>query len=41
MFKTIIIAGTISAQGQLVRALTDGHVTISTGSQRLTGWPVR
>ena len=41
MFKTIIIAGTISAQGLLVRNHSDGRVTISTGSQTLTGWPVR
>ncbi len=41
MFRTIIIAGTVSAQGLLVRENTDGRVTISTGTQMLTGWPVR
>jgi sulfate transport system substrate-binding protein len=40
MFKTITIAGQIMAQGTHVRDHNDGRVTISTGSQLLTGWPV-
>ena len=41
MFRTITIAGTISAQGLHVRDHSDGRVTISTGAHLLTGWPVR
>ena len=41
MFKTITIAGTITAQGTHVRDHKDGRVTISTGTKTLTGWPVR
>jgi hypothetical protein len=41
MFKTIIVAGTITAQGTVVRDHHDGRVTISMGTQTLTGWPVR
>lgn len=41
MFRTIVIAGTITAQGTLVRDHHDGRVTISTGTQTFTGWPVR
>lgn len=40
MFRTIDIATRISAQGEVVRTLSDGRVTISTGSQLFTGWPV-
>ncbi|MBW6507317.1 MAG: sulfate ABC transporter substrate-binding protein [Rhodobacteraceae bacterium] len=40
MFKTIYISGHITAQGNLVSSHPDGQVTISTGNQRLTGWPV-
>lgn len=40
MFKTIKIAGQILAQGVLVQRLEDGRVTISTGNQQLTGYPV-
>ena len=40
MFKTIKIAGEITAQGTHVRDHSDGRVTISTGSQTLTGWPI-
>ena len=40
MFKTINVAGQISAQGEVVRTLPDGRITISTGLQQLTGWPV-
>ena len=40
MFKTIYISGHITAQGTVVSNHADGQVTISTGSQRLTGWPV-
>lgn len=41
MFRTIVIAGTITAQGTVVRNHHDGRVTISLGTQLLTGWPVR
>jgi len=40
MFQTITIAGQIQAQGTHVRDHKDGRVTISTGTQLLTGWPV-
>ena len=40
MFKTIRIAGQILAQGTHVRDHSDGRVTISTGTQTLTGWPI-
>ena len=40
IFKTITIADQITAQGTHVRDLADGRVTISTGSQLLTGWPI-
>lgn len=44
MLRTITIAGTISAQGLLVREYPDGRVTISVGAQvgalDVTGWPV-
>ena len=40
MFRTITIAGTISAQGLHVRDHSDGRVTINTGAHLLTGWPV-
>lgn len=41
MFRTITIAGTITAQGTQVREHNDGRVTISTGVQQFTGFPVR
>jgi sulfate/thiosulfate-binding protein len=40
MLTTITIAGAISAQGTKVQDHDDGRVTISTGVQRYTGWPV-
>ncbi len=40
MLTTITIAGHVSAQGTKVQDHADGRVTISTGQQRLTGWPV-
>ena len=40
MFKTIQIAGSITAQGIHVRDHADGRVTISTGTKLLTGWPI-
>lgn len=40
MFRTITIVGRITAQGLHVRDHGDGRVTISTGTQLLTGWPV-
>lgn len=40
MFRTITIAGTITAQGTHVRDLNDGSMIISTGLKMLTGWPV-
>lgn len=40
MFKTITNAGQITAQGTHVRGLSDGRVTVPTGSQHLTGGPV-
>jgi hypothetical protein len=40
VLRTIIIANHISAQGDLVREHMDGRVTISTGTQLLTGRPV-
>ncbi len=40
MFRTIKVAGEITAQGELVHVHQDGRATISMGSQLLTGWPV-
>jgi ABC-type sulfate transport system substrate-binding protein len=40
MLTTITIAGSVSAQGTKVRDHADGRVTISTGSNELTGYPV-
>lgn len=40
MLTTTTIAGAISAQGTKVQDHDDGRVTISTGVQRYTGWPV-
>ena len=40
MFRTIQFAGRLSAQGQLVEAHPDGRVTITTGREILTGFPV-
>ena len=40
MLTTIILAGSVLAQGDKVAEHPDGRVTISTGAGRLTGWPV-
>jgi sulfate/thiosulfate transport system substrate-binding protein len=40
MIATITLAGTVTAQGPVVDAHTDGRVTIADGLRRLTGWPV-
>ena len=40
MLRTIHVAGGILAQGVLVERHADGRITISTGSDRLTGYPV-
>ena len=40
MFKTIRIAGEITAQGTHVCDHSDGRVTISTGTRTFTGWPI-
>jgi|GEM_PF-1750246 len=40
MLITIKLAGTVTAQGLKVAELNDGRVTIETGRERLTGWPV-
>ena len=40
MFRTITVAGQITAQGTHLRDLPDGRIVISTGRQNLTGWPV-
>ena len=40
MLRTIIVAGTITAQGTVLRDHADGRVTISTGVRHLTGWPL-
>ena len=40
MLQTITVAGQITAQGTFIRHHNDGRVTISTGDQMLTGWPV-
>ena len=40
MLTTITIAGTVTAQGLQVAELADGRVTIETGRERLTGWPL-
>jgi sulfate/thiosulfate transport system substrate-binding protein len=40
MLTTIQVAGRVTAQGLLVAELTDGRVTIETGRERLTGWPL-
>jgi sulfate/thiosulfate transport system substrate-binding protein len=40
MLTTISVASHISAQGVKLHDHADGRVTISTGQQRLTGWPV-
>ncbi len=40
MLTTITLAGQILAQGDKLHDLADGRVTISTGSQFFTGWPV-
>ena len=40
MLTTIQLAGTVTAQGLKVAEHHDGRVTIETGHQRLTGWPV-
>jgi sulfate transport system substrate-binding protein len=40
MLTTIHVAGAITAQGLKVADHIDGRVTIETGRDRLTGWPV-
>jgi hypothetical protein len=40
LYATISVAGDILAQGIKVQDHTDGRVTISTGANRLTGWPI-
>ncbi|WP_318843223.1 sulfate ABC transporter substrate-binding protein [Gemmobacter serpentinus] len=40
MLTTITIGGTVSAQGIMVAEHLDGRVTIETGRERLTGWPI-
>lgn len=40
MLATITLAGTVTAEGPVVDARTDGRVTIAAGLRRLTGWPV-
>ncbi|MFN3722075.1 MAG: sulfate ABC transporter substrate-binding protein [Paracoccaceae bacterium] len=40
MLTTIKVAGQITAQGLKVSEHTDGRVTIETGRERVTGWPV-
>jgi len=37
---TILLSGNATAQGLKVAELTDGRVTIETGRERVTGWPV-
>ena len=41
MQTTILLNGNTTAQGLKVAELTDGRVTIETGRERVTGWPVR
>ena len=40
MFRTIVVAGRITAQGLFVKNLPDGRVVISLGARRLSGLPV-
>lgn len=40
MFATIILAGTVTAQGPIHSTHPDGRVTIRDGIRRLTGWPL-
>lgn len=40
MLTTIRLAGEITAQGLRVADHADGRVTIETGRERLTGWPI-
>ena len=40
MFTTISLGTHVSAQGTKLHDHDDGRVTISTGTRRLTGWPV-
>ncbi|GAB1362316.1 sulfate ABC transporter substrate-binding protein [Rhodobacter sp.] len=40
MFATIHLAGTVSAQGPVVRNHADGRLTIADGPLHLTGWPI-
>jgi sulfate/thiosulfate-binding protein len=40
MIATIMLAGSIKAQGPVAEAHDDGRVTIADGIRRLTGWPV-
>jgi len=40
MLTTIRIAGDVTAQGLKVAEHTDGRVTVETGGERKTGWPI-
>lgn len=40
MLTTIRIAGDVTAQGLKVAEHTDGRVTVETGRERKTGWPI-
>lgn len=40
MLATTTLAGTVTAQGPVVDAHSDGRLTIADGLRRLTGWPV-
>jgi sulfate/thiosulfate transport system substrate-binding protein len=40
MLATIILAGTVTAQGNIAERHSDGRITIADGIRRLTGWPV-
>ena len=40
MFKTIVVAGRITAQGFFVQSLPDGRIVISLGERQMTGVPV-
>ncbi|SES09172.1 putative cofactor-binding repeat-containing protein [Tranquillimonas rosea] len=41
MVQTITIGSCVSVQGNVVRNLEDGRVTIQVGEQAYTGFPVR
>jgi len=40
MYQTIQIAGQITAQGLLVRRLSDGRVVVDLGDRQVVGLPV-